>query len=101
MQGVKIGSNENVTSYSLLPPPGSPEEVKSSNPPVSVGQPAQRTPAYHGKKSSSFTCPLVELDPKAHSAIFSIYGVPRMGIGKEPHGPAPKDLPDPSSSVTL
>lgn len=96
MQGVKLVSNENITSYSLLPPPGPPEEVKNSNPPVSVGQAAQKTRAYQGKKSSSFRWPLVELGPKAHSAIFSIYGVPRMEIGKAPHGPAPKDLLDPS-----
>lgn len=96
MQGVETGKQWNYYLLLFTAPSWFPWRSEKLKPAVSVGQPAQKTRAYHGKKSSSFRWPLVELNPKAHSAIFSIYGVLRMEIGKAPYGPAPKDLLDPS-----
>lgn len=66
----------------------SPREEKRLNPGkvwnlTSASRRAQRTFGLScpGKKSSYFSWPLVELNPKAHAAIISIYGAPRMEIG--------------------
>lgn len=55
----------------------------------------------HGKKSSQFRWPLVELNSKAHRAIISIYGAPGMEIGKGPRGSAPEALLGPWQPVPL
>lgn len=84
------------THYSLLTPLGWPREKKSLKPrkvwnltfPLKR---AQRTfgLSCHGRKHSPCRWPL-ELNPKAHAAVISIYGAPRMETGKQPHGSAPK-----------